>query len=84
MKAIKLLTLLAFGTAGALVIRRLTASAPAPDAPMPTPPPHVPVVERVLHEHEGEETPMVHAFEQALEEERRHEEQSAGAAGVRA
>lgn len=35
-------------------------SAPTGDDPV------VPVVEEVLHRHEGEDTPMVHAFEEAV------------------
>ena len=82
----QLCSLLAVGAAGALIVRRLSetsASGPSPSA-APAQSPYVPVVENVLHQHEGEDLPMVHAFEEALEEERRHEEQLAHDVGVHA
>lgn len=42
------------------------------------------VVEKTLQQHEGEDTPFVQAFEQALEEETRHESDLAKSAGLRA
>ena len=86
MKVTKLLTLLAVGAAGALLYRRYAEStAPLPgESPAPAPSPVAPVVEDVLKKHQGEDSPIVHAFEEALEEERRHEEQLAHDAGVRA
>ena len=86
MKLEAFFSLLAIGVAGALIVRRLNenaaASATASSAPAVSP--YVPVVEKVLHQHEGEDSPMVHAFEAALEEERRHEEQLAHDTGVHA
>lgn len=86
MKITQLLALLAVGAAGALLVRRYTASTHSSGADLAGNPlsPLTPVVETVLHQHEGEDSPMVHAFEQALEEERRHEEQLAQEVGVRA
>ncbi|MBV9848139.1 MAG: hypothetical protein JO250_00485 [Armatimonadetes bacterium] len=80
MKVTKLLTLLAVGATGALLYRRYAEST----APLPGASPVAPVVEDVLKKHQGEDSPMVHAFEEALEEERRYEEQLAHDAGVRA
>ena len=86
MKPQHFFALLLVAVAGALIVRRLTenAQASAPSLPAPAPSPYIPVVEKVLHQHEGEDLPMVHAFEAALEEERRHEEQLAQDAGVHA
>ncbi len=41
------------------------------------------VVEEVLHKHAGEDTPFVHAFEEALEHEMQDETQLAHDAGLR-
>ena len=84
MKLTTLLMVAAVGAAGMLLVRRPTQPAPASEAASPPVSPHVPVVENVLHQHQGEDTPMVHAFEQALEEERRHEENLASDGGVHA
>ena len=80
------MTLLAIGAAGALIVRLLSQSASRARASFShaRSSPYVPVVENVLHQHEGEDSPMVHAFEVALEEERRHEEQLAHDVGVHA
>ena len=59
-----MLLLLTVGAVGYLIARPYsTATRDIAD----TPSPYVPVIADVLHEHEGEDTPMVHAFEAALE-----------------
>lgn len=42
------------------------------------------MVEQTLHQHEGEDSPFVQAFEEALEEETHHEQALAHSAGLRA
>ena len=84
MKITNLLLIVAVGAAGVLLARRYVQSTPDTGAAGPAHSALAPVVETVLHQHEGEDSPMVHAFEQALEEERRHEEQLAHDVGVRA
>lgn len=74
--------LLVAGATGFLIARRYSVSA-APSGPNAASTVK-PVVEKVLHQHQGEDTPMVHAFEAALEEERQHEEQLAKDVGVHA
>ena len=83
MKFENFMALVTVGVAGALIVRRLNenALAPALASPAPASSPYVPVVEKALHQHEGEVSPMVHAFETALEEERRHEKQLAHEVG---
>ena len=73
--------LFAAGAIGYLIARRYTVSV-APSGPSPSA--IAPVVEEVLHQHHGEDSTMVHAFEVALEEERHHEEQLAQDVGVQA
>ncbi len=54
------LLLLTVGAVGYLIARRYDTADPQES-------PYKPVIEKVLHQHEGEDTPMVHAFEAALE-----------------
>ncbi len=52
--------LLTVGALGYLLARRYDTSDPGVS-------PYKPIIEKVLHQHEGEDSPMVHAFEAALE-----------------
>ena len=67
MKAQKLLLLLAVTAAALLVFKKQSdsqtvgGSADAENSPVAK------VVEETLHQHEGEDNPIVHAFEEALE-----------------
>ncbi len=69
------LTLYLAGTGAlALLVRALTSQT-TPAAAPPAPPPHsplAPVVAKTLHKHEGEASPMVEAFEHALQQEAKH------------
>lgn len=65
MQARTVLLLLAVGTVGYLIARRY-------DTPEAEGSPYKPVIEKVLHQHQGEDTPMLHAFEAALEAEKQH------------
>jgi hypothetical protein len=80
MRVNTVLALLAVGALGYLVARRYRNDPSAPQADAVSP--YRPVIEEVLHQHQGEDSPMVHAFEAALEEERHHEEQLAHETGV--
>ena len=54
----------------------VTPSATVTETPMiktPMVEPVAHVVEETLHKHEGEDNPIVHAFEEALEEKAKHE-----------
>lgn len=66
------LTLYLAGTGAlALLVRALTSQT----TPAAAPPPHsplAPVVAKTLHKHEGEASPMVEAFEHALQQEAKH------------
>jgi hypothetical protein len=75
------LMLAAAGALGYLVARRYRNNPPAPRAD--TGSPYTPLIAEVLHQHQGEGTPLVQAFEAALEEERHYEEQLAREVGVR-
>ncbi len=73
MNMTKVLALAAIAAGTALLLKELWNTEQLPDdAPARRPPlagPRVTkVVEKTLHKHEGEDSPIVHAFEEALEE----------------
>jgi hypothetical protein len=56
--------------AGYLILRKYHVD-PDAQGSRRTKPPLMPVIENLLHEHEGEDSPLVHAFEAALEQSHR-------------
>ena len=58
------------------------AQAPGPTTKLGNSPKVPKMVERTLHEHEGEASPFVQAFEEALEEEAHHDKSPAHSAGL--
>ena len=73
MKPQTLLLLLAVAVAAYLLLKKKDETSAAASAPSPV----VQVVAETLHQHEGEDTPIVHAFEEALEQKAKQEETTA-------
>ncbi len=69
---VRTVTLYLAGTGTLALLAKALMSQSTPAARPPAPPPHsplAPVVAKTLHKHEGEDTPIVQAFEHALQEE---------------
>ncbi len=78
MNAKNLIVLLAAAAGAAYLIKTYSDKAPSAGSPVSAPPKVdnsqvVHLVEETLHQHEGEDNPIVHAFEAALEHETKHE-----------
>ncbi len=67
MKTQKLLLLLAVAAAALLVFKKQDGPQATGGSGEPNNSPVAQVVEETLHQHEGEDNPIVHAFEEALE-----------------
>ncbi len=78
MKPQNLLLLFAAAGAAYLLLKKQDGSAAATGrkttATEPAVAPVVPMVEETLHKHEGEDNPIVHAFEEALAQKAGHED----------
>ena len=74
MKTQSLLLLLAVAGGAYLLLKKQEASPATAGVKKPAAEPVIHVVEETLHQHEGEDNPIVHAFEEALAEKAKHED----------